>query len=67
MSKMSAGIINYVKPWNKRFTCIIPLQKDSVILAFVFFSRKGVEIHLALCTCLSVSVRANDVNNTESQ
>ena len=37
----------YVKPSNKRF--IILLQKDFVILAFL--SRKGVEIHPALCIC----------------
>ena len=32
-----------------------------------FFSRKIVEIHPSLCICPSVSARANDVNNTESQ
>ena len=51
-----------VKPSNKRF--IISLQKD--IFIWLFFSRKSVELHPALCLCPSVSTRANDVNNTES-
>ena len=41
MSKMSASIINYVKPSNKRF--IIPLQKGVILIQFyvvrVFFKK----------------------------
>ena len=38
-----------------------------ILLFWLFCSRKSVEIHPALCICPPVLVRANDVNNTESQ
>ena len=68
MSKMSARTVLSVKPLIKVF--IILLQNDFVILLFwLLFSGKSVEIHAAM---LALSVhqymaRPNDVNNTESQ
>ena len=37
-----------------------------ILLFWLFFSRKSVEIHPAFFVCPSVSARANDIN-TESQ
>ena len=49
-----------VKPSNKRF--IIPHYKK-ILLFWLFFSRKSVEIPSALCICPSVSARVNDAKH----